>query len=69
MKMKRWLNRMVGREDWASRALRLGLEAFDRESLGTAGRARPVSRPWDQAGAGPARNPLGVDAESVPTIP
>ena len=61
MKMKRWLTRMVGREDWASRALRLGLEAFDRESGGASGRAHSETAS--------ARIPLEADAESVPTIP
>jgi hypothetical protein len=69
MKMKSWLDRVMGREDWASRALQLGLEAFERESGGRSGRARSVPTARHQPEAGSAEASLEVDPDSVPTLP
>jgi hypothetical protein len=68
MKMKRWLDQLVCREDWASRALRLGLEAFERESRGARGPRRPSAGSGED-GARTSNVSMEPEPESVPTFP
>ena len=69
MKMKSWLTRLVVREDWASRALRLGLEEFDRENGGAFRPIIAASTARNEIGSESVQARMNVEAESVPTLP
>jgi hypothetical protein len=61
--MMNWLNRWIGREDWASRAIRLAFEDFGEEMDGkaTGGRHHRDRRPPEES-----RLPM---IETQPSIP
>lgn len=61
--MIRWIKRLRGQEDWVSRALRLGLEAYDREM---SGKGQNLESPRNIQ---VRREPRRVSIESMPSIP